>query len=61
MPWVEELNRLGRAVVAALRTAAVDKVAIATVNGQPVLEHRLSKALLQAGFYTTPQGIRFRR
>lgn len=60
-PTDEELNRLGRAVVAALRTAAVDKVAIATVNGQPVLEHRLSKALLQAGFYTTPQGIRFRR
>ena len=60
-PTDDELDRLGRAVVAALRTAAVEKVAIATVNGQPVLEHRLSKALLQAGFYTTPQGIRFRR
>lgn len=55
------LSRLGRAVVSVLRTAAVDKIAIATVNGQPVLEDRLARALLDAGFYTTPQGIRFRR
>ncbi|MCW4465823.1 ATP-dependent helicase [Glutamicibacter sp. MNS18] len=60
-PSEEALGRLGRALVDSLRTAAVDKIAIATVNGQPVLEHRLARALLQAGFYTTPQGIRFRR
>lgn len=57
----DQLAALGRQLVATLRTAAVDKIAIATVNGQPVLDHPLAQALLAAGFYTTPQGIRFRR
>ena len=57
----EHLAALGARLVATLRTAAVEKIAIATVNGLPVLEDPLAQALLQAGFYSTPQGIRFRR
>ncbi|MEF9981038.1 MAG: ATP-dependent helicase [Glutamicibacter sp.] len=52
---------LATAMVAALRTAQVDKIAIATVDGQPVQDHPVGAALLGAGFYATPQGIRFRR
>ena len=52
---------LAARLVSALRRATVDKIAIATVNGEPVQEHPAAAALLGAGFYSTPQGIRFRR
>ncbi len=52
---------LAARLVTALRRATVDKIAIATVNGDPVQEHPAAAALLGAGFYSTPQGIRFRR
>ena len=60
-PSEESWRLLAGNLVAVLRTATVDKLAIATVNGEPVLEHPLAHALLAAGFYSTPQGIRFRR
>lgn len=57
----ESWNIIATHLVAALRTAKVEKIAIATVDGQPVLDHPVGIALLAAGFYSTPQGIRFRR
>lgn len=57
----ESWNLIATQLVSALRTAKVEKIAIATVDGQPVLDHPVGSALLAAGFYSTPQGIRFRR
>ncbi|WP_345472613.1 ATP-dependent helicase [Glutamicibacter ectropisis] len=57
----ESWNLIATQLVSALRTANVEKIAIATVDGQPVLDHPVGSALLAAGFYSTPQGIRFRR
>lgn len=57
----ESWNIIAMHLVAALRTAKVEKIAIATVDGHPVLDHPVGTALLAAGFYSTPQGIRFRR
>ncbi|HCJ53923.1 hypothetical protein, partial [Glutamicibacter sp.] len=54
-------NIIAMQLVATLRTAQVDKIAIATVDGQPVQDHPVGIALQGAGFYSTPQGIRFRR
>lgn len=52
---------LATQLVASLRAAQVEKIAIATVDGHSVLDHPVGAALLSAGFYSTPQGIRFRR
>ncbi|MGP4992887.1 ATP-dependent helicase [Glutamicibacter ardleyensis] len=52
---------LASELVTTLRTAKVDKIAMATVNGESVSSHPLAAPLLAAGFYSTPQGIRFRR
>ncbi|MFJ2619853.1 ATP-dependent helicase [Glutamicibacter sp. NPDC087344] len=60
-PGTEAWNLLAAKLVAVLRQATVEKIAIATVNGTPVQEHPVAAALLGAGFYSTPQGIRFRR
>ncbi|MHC6175402.1 ATP-dependent helicase [Glutamicibacter sp. X7] len=59
-PGAAEVAAVAKELVRVLRGAKVDKIAVATVNGQPVAEHPLGAALLEAGFYSTVQGIRFR-
>ncbi|MEE1622684.1 Lhr family ATP-dependent helicase [Zafaria sp. Z1313] len=54
------LDAVARALVAALRRAGVDKMAVEKVNGQPVPDTPLAAALLAAGFYSSPHGVRFR-
>jgi ATP-dependent Lhr-like helicase len=54
------LTAAARALVSALRTARVDKMSMERANGMPVLDSTLGSALLEAGFYSSPSGIRFR-
>ena len=54
------LAAASRALVAALRTARVDKMSMERANGLPILDSALGSALLEAGFYSSPSGIRFR-
>ncbi|MGP5394717.1 Lhr family ATP-dependent helicase [Arthrobacter rhombi] len=55
-----ELDAAARALVAALRTARVERIALDKVNGAPVPDTALARALLAAGFHSSPNGLRFR-
>ncbi|WP_372699857.1 DEAD/DEAH box helicase [Arthrobacter sp. JSM 101049] len=55
-----ELAAAARALVAALRTARVERIALEKVNGQRIPETPLAVALLDAGFHSSPNGLRFR-
>lgn len=44
----------------ALRTARVEKMSLEKVNGVPLTGTPLAAALLEAGFYSSPSGLRFR-
>ncbi|MGO3089273.1 MAG: ATP-dependent helicase [Galactobacter sp.] len=47
-------------LVRCLRTARVQKLSMNKVNGLPVLDTPLARALVQAGFGTLPSGLRWR-
>ncbi|MGL3807616.1 ATP-dependent helicase [Paeniglutamicibacter sp. R2-26] len=47
-------------LVAALRRAGIEKLAVLKVNGEPVSDSPWGAALRRAGFYSTPSGLRFR-
>ncbi|MGP9616343.1 DNA glycosylase AlkZ-like family protein [Arthrobacter sp. AOP36-A1-22] len=55
-----ELEAAARALVAALRTARVERIALDKANGAPVPDTPLARALLAAGFHSSPNGLRFR-
>lgn len=55
-----ELEAAARALVAALRTARVERIALDKVNGGPVPDTAVAAALLAAGFHSSPNGLRFR-
>jgi ATP-dependent Lhr-like helicase len=46
--------------VQVIRRGAADKMAVEKVNGGPILDTPLARALMDAGFYSTPRGLRFR-
>ncbi|MEV7647081.1 DEAD/DEAH box helicase [Arthrobacter sp. NPDC089319] len=56
----ELLAMCGRALVQVIRRGAADKMAVEKVNGGPILDTPLARALMDAGFYSTPRGLRFR-
>lgn len=56
----EALAQCARALVQVIRRGAADKMAVEKVNGAPVLDTELARALAGAGFYSTPRGLRFR-
>ncbi|MBM6621848.1 DEAD/DEAH box helicase [Micrococcaceae bacterium RIT802] len=56
----KELDAASRALVAALRTARVERIALEKANGRPVPDTPLAAALLAAGFHSSPNGLRFR-
>lgn len=56
----EHLAPAATALVEALRRAKTDKLAVTTVNGEPIAGTDLASHLVEAGFYTTPNAIRFR-
>lgn len=56
----EHLAPAATALVEALRRANTDKLAISTVNGEPITNAQVASHLIEAGFYTTPNAIRFR-
>ncbi|MCV7727322.1 ATP-dependent helicase [Micrococcus luteus] len=55
-----ELRAAAEALVWALRTGRTERLSLEKVNGGPVLGTPLAEALLAAGFYSSPSGIRFR-
>ena len=57
-PAVLELS--AAALVAIIRRGAAEKMAIERVNGQDILDTEAARALIHAGFYTTPKGLRYR-
>ncbi|MFC7401915.1 DEAD/DEAH box helicase [Citricoccus sp. GCM10030269] len=56
----EVLPPTATALAWALRTARVQKMSLEKVNGLPIPGTALAHALVEAGFYTSPAGIRFR-
>ncbi|WP_253907919.1 helicase-related protein [Arthrobacter sp. H20] len=54
------LNAAAVALVAVIRRGAAEKMAIEKVNGEPVLDSEVGRALTAAGFYSTPRGLRIR-
>ncbi|SDB83695.1 ATP-dependent helicase Lhr and Lhr-like helicase [Raineyella antarctica] len=57
---VRLLDPTATALACALRTAQVEKMALEKVNGRSLLATPLAEALLRAGFYSSPSGVRFR-
>ncbi|WP_139004191.1 ATP-dependent helicase [Arthrobacter crystallopoietes] len=56
----DALTLCAEALVGIIRRGAADKMAVEKVNGAPVLDTDVARALTGAGFYTTPRGLRFR-
>ncbi|GGC90221.1 DEAD/DEAH box helicase [Tersicoccus solisilvae] len=56
----DTLALAARALVAVVRRGAVDKLAVEKVNGRSVLDTPTGSALADAGFYSTPRGLRIR-
>ena len=54
------LDAVATELVAVLRRSGIDKLMINKLNGAPVLDTGLGNALRNAGFYSTPSGLRFR-
>ncbi|MGM7666371.1 ATP-dependent helicase [Microbacterium sp. A93] len=54
------LAPLASALGWALQTARVEKMSLEKVNGLPLTGTPLAAALLEAGFYSSPSGLRFR-
>ncbi|WP_026819361.1 Lhr family ATP-dependent helicase [Arthrobacter castelli] len=50
-----------RALAGTVRRGAVDKLAVEKVNGTEILGSPMGQALEEAGFYTTPRGLRIRK
>lgn len=59
-PEPTRLAAAATSLVETLRRAQVPKLAVETVNGQPIFGTPLAEALLAAGFYASPKAIRFR-
>ncbi|MET4060383.1 ATP-dependent Lhr-like helicase [Arthrobacter sp. UYP6] len=55
-----ELELSAAALVDIIRRGAAEKMAIEKVNGQEILDTDAARALISAGFYTTPKGLRYR-
>ncbi|MBB2995288.1 ATP-dependent helicase [Paeniglutamicibacter cryotolerans] len=53
-------DAMAKALVAVLRRARVQKLALEKVNGATILDTPLAASLLSAGFYSSPSGLRFR-
>ncbi|WBL19240.1 ATP-dependent helicase [Citricoccus sp. NR2] len=56
----DTLRAAARALHAALTAARVPRLSTERVNGEPVLGTPLAAALIEAGFYSSPSGVRFR-
>lgn len=56
----DPLTLAAGALVDVVRRGAVDKLAIEKVNGAGILDTVLARALVDAGAYTTPRGLRVR-
>ena len=55
-----ELRAAAEALVWALRTGRTERLSLEKVNGGPVLGTPLAEAMLAAGFYSSPSGLRYR-
>src|SRR5699024_12649063 len=56
----DHLGPAATALHAVLQRAGTGKLAIATVNGDPLVNSPLASHLVEAGFYTAPNAIRYR-
>ncbi|WP_104167034.1 DEAD/DEAH box helicase [Arthrobacter sp. SX1312] len=57
---VDVLRAASLALVTIIRRGAADKMALEKVNGGEILDTDIGRALADAGFYTTPRGLRIR-
>ncbi|MFJ6002967.1 DEAD/DEAH box helicase [Arthrobacter sp. NPDC092385] len=56
----DALRAAALALVTIIRRGAADKMALEKVNGGEILDTDVGRALADAGFYTTPRGLRIR-
>ncbi|MBG6217924.1 ATP-dependent Lhr-like helicase [Arthrobacter sp. CAN_A6] len=54
------LESAAAALVSIIRRGAAEKMALEKVNGGEILDTEVGRALAEAGFYTTPRGLRIR-
>lgn len=56
-------TRTAQALADAVRRGALDRLTVVTIDGEQALgsEHPFAGALVEAGFHTSPQGLRIRR
>ena len=59
-PALRDTASVAAALVAALRRARVERLALETLDGAPIAGTPLAAALVAAGCYPTPRGVRFR-
>lgn len=60
--WTDDEQKQLRAAISLvqrLRAAKTPRIATERINGAPALEHPLAAALRQAGFHSSPSGLRF--
>ncbi|WP_300342702.1 ATP-dependent helicase [Nesterenkonia sp.] len=55
----EQMDLAARALVQRLSQARTGRLAVERVNGEPVLGHRFAQSLKDAGFDSSPSGLRF--
>ncbi|MFJ6280813.1 ATP-dependent helicase [Arthrobacter subterraneus] len=56
----DALTAAAAALVTAIRQGAADKMAVEKINGESALDSPAGRALADAGFYSTPRGLRIR-
>ncbi len=56
----DELGIAASALVGIVRRGAAEKLAVEKINGESILDTPMATALVAAGFYTTPRGLRIR-
>lgn len=56
----DALTAAAAALVTAIRQGAADKMAVEKINGESALDSPTGRALADAGFYSTPRGLRIR-
>ncbi|WP_309069913.1 ATP-dependent helicase [Arthrobacter sp.] len=56
----DALTAAAEALVTAIRHGAADKMAVEKINGESALDSPAGRALGDAGFYSTPRGLRIR-
>lgn len=57
---IDTIALAAKSLAAVIKRGAIDKMAVEKVNGHGILDTPLAQAFMDAGFYSTPRGLRIR-